>query len=211
MAKTLTVDAVNTLLADYLTSVFQWEAGRVVVETQAGPRPPSGVYATLWWKGQELLQQGMGDFTLPESPEDEGVQSLGNETLCTVQVSVRGPHAYSLASEARYGLEAAERFFDLWRVLGFAGCGPVTDLSGPLGGRIQQRAFFDITFYALFGRPTRWSGSTPHSGPSTTNPCNFPGGSPMPVSPVVCPKDPLSRDLDVSVSISVPSRRSPRI
>lgn len=64
LTKTLTVDAVNTLLADYLTSVFQWEAGRVVVETQAGPRPPSGVYATLWWKGQELLQQGMGDFTL---------------------------------------------------------------------------------------------------------------------------------------------------
>ena len=79
LVKTLTVNAVNTLLADYLTSVFQWEAGRVVVETQAGPRPPSGVYATLWWKGQELLQQGMGDFTLPESPEDEGVQSLGNE------------------------------------------------------------------------------------------------------------------------------------
>ena len=59
LTKTLTVNAVNTLLADYLTSVFQWEAGRVVVETQAGPRPPSGVYATLWWKGQELLQQGM--------------------------------------------------------------------------------------------------------------------------------------------------------
>ena len=75
LTKTLTVDAVNTLLADYLTSVFQWEAGRVVVETQAGPRPPSGVYATLWWKGQELLQQGMGDFTLPESPEDEGVSA----------------------------------------------------------------------------------------------------------------------------------------
>ena len=101
LVKTLTVDAVNTLLADYLTSVFQWEVGRVVVETQAGPRPPSGVYATLWWKGQELLQQGMGDFTLPESPEDEGVQFLGNEALCTVQVSVRGPDAYSLASEAR--------------------------------------------------------------------------------------------------------------
>mgnify|MGYP005902440013 CR=1 FL=1 len=32
LTKTLTVDAVNTLLADYLTSVFQWEAGRVVVE-----------------------------------------------------------------------------------------------------------------------------------------------------------------------------------
>ena len=130
----------------------------MVVETQAGPRPPSGVYATLWWKGQELLQQGMGDFTLPESPEDEGVQSLGNEALCTVQVSVRGPNAYSLASEARYGLEAAERFFDLWRVLGFAGCSPVTDLSAPLGGRIQQRAFFDMTFYALFGwaYPLEW-------------------------------------------------------
>ena len=73
-------------------------------------------------------------------------------------MSVRGPGAYSLASEARYGLEAAERFFDLWRVLGFAGCGPVTDLSVPLGGRIQQRAFFDITFYALFGRayPLEW-------------------------------------------------------
>lgn len=158
LVKTLTVNAVNTLLADYLTSVFQWEAGRVGVETQAGPRPPSGVYATLWWKGQELLQQGMGDFTLPESPEAEGVQSLGNEALCTVQVSVRGPDAYSLASEARYSLEAAERFFDLWRVLGFAGCGPVTDLSGPLGGRIQQRAFFDMTFYALFGRayPLEW-------------------------------------------------------
>ena len=31
LVKTLTVNAVNTLLADYLTSVFQWEAGRVVV------------------------------------------------------------------------------------------------------------------------------------------------------------------------------------
>ncbi len=27
LTKTLTVDTVNTLLADYLTSVFQWEAG----------------------------------------------------------------------------------------------------------------------------------------------------------------------------------------
>ena len=26
LTKTLTVNAVNTLLADYLTSVFQWEA-----------------------------------------------------------------------------------------------------------------------------------------------------------------------------------------
>lgn len=39
LTKTLTVDAVNTLLADYLTSVFQWEAGRVVVETR--PAPPA--------------------------------------------------------------------------------------------------------------------------------------------------------------------------
>ena len=30
LTKTLTLNAVNTLLADYLTSVFQWEAGRVV-------------------------------------------------------------------------------------------------------------------------------------------------------------------------------------
>lgn len=34
----------------------------------------------------------------------------------------------------------------------------MTDLSAPLGGRIQQRAFFDMTFYALFGRayPLEW-------------------------------------------------------
>ena len=29
---------------------FPMGGRRVVVETQAGPRPPSGVYATLWWK-----------------------------------------------------------------------------------------------------------------------------------------------------------------
>lgn len=158
LTKTLTVDAVNTLLADYLTAFFQWDTGRVLVETQAGPRPPSGVYATLWWKSQEVLRQDWGTFTLPESPRDDGIQHLDNESLCIMQITVRGPHAYSLASEARYSLDAAERFFDLWRVLGFAGCGPVTDLSAAFGGRVQQRAFFDLSFYALFGRayPLEW-------------------------------------------------------
>lgn len=158
LAKTLTVDAVNTLLVDYLTAFFQWKSGRVLVETQADARPPSGVYATIWWKEQELLPQNFGSFTPPETEMEEGIQTLDNETLCTVRITLRGPKAYNLASEVRYSLEAAERWFDLWRVLGFSGCSTVTDLSGSYGGRIQQRAFFDLSFYAMFGRtyPLDW-------------------------------------------------------
>lgn len=157
--KTLTIQAVNELLIGYFSRLFGWEGqGRVLIETMARTRPPDGLYMTLWWKNNDLLVQNTGEFIQPEDESEQGTQQLDNESLCTVQVTLRGQDAYSQCCEARYSLESSQRFFDLWKLLGFSGCDPVTDMSGAFGAHVQQRAFFDFHFYACFGRgyPADW-------------------------------------------------------
>jgi len=156
--KILTEEQVNDLLVNFFTSLFEWEDDRVLVETQAGVRPTNGIYMTLWWKSNEMLNQGNGEFIQPDNNENRGAHKLDNESYCTIQITLRGDNAYSLCNEARRALDDPQRFFDLWTILGFAGCDPVQDMSAPFGGKIQQRAFFNFNFYATFGReyPADW-------------------------------------------------------
>lgn len=158
------VDEANALLRSLVMAVLNLPSDHVLIETRARPRPmDNSPYATLYWKEQDVLNQFDGDMdyvgtdALGEGEEPnpdfpDGMETRENPALCTVRITVRGENAYNLCSEIRYALESANRNFDLWTVLGFAGCTSVTDLSAAYGAQTQQRSFIELSFYAPFGR-----------------------------------------------------------
>jgi hypothetical protein len=162
----LTPDDVKKLLVSVFEVVTGLGAGRVIWETEAGPRPPEGLYCSLWWKSFEPLPQNQGDYSDPArnagaSPNGRGAlitQHLRNETWCTVQVSFWGPRAFATAAMAVGALQNDNRNFDLWRILGYGGVEAMQDISLPFRGRVQPRCFFDLSFYACFGAdyPVDW-------------------------------------------------------
>lgn len=149
----LTPQMVNVLLKDYFDSFFGWdpEPNRVLVETQAGTRPPKGLYITLWWRNIEVMRQDPGG-TFSCSPDTGPIESLINLSLCEVQVTFRGPSALESAVNARLSLGSSARAFDLWKLLGYSGTSGIQDLSAYYNGAIQPRSYFNFYFYALFNR-----------------------------------------------------------
>lgn len=157
--KELTIDSVNALFRDYICEFLKLSGDRVLIETRMDRRPIDGLYVTLWWKRQEPLMQVASDADFSYNEETgTATNYLPNETYATLQITCRGPNAYNVCSELRYSLYDPARYFDLFRVIGFGGAGTVEDLSASYGGRIQQRAFIDVSFYCCFGRsyPADW-------------------------------------------------------
>lgn len=148
----LSVDMVNVILIAFIREVTGFPADAVLVETRTGPRPIDlRPYATILWQGQEALPQFDAPFYAP-GDDEAGTEELKNESHCTVRLTIRGDNAYNIASELRYELDRGQRAFDLWNILGFAGVSNVVDLSAVYGGKVQQRTFIDLSFYAAFGR-----------------------------------------------------------
>lgn len=156
----LTMSAINLLLQDVINKVLNWkpEEARVQVETQTGTRPANAPYVTLWWRRVDPLMQTIGTFVMPDDPKDDAVEHLRNESLCEIQITARGPQALAYAAQIRFALESAARQFDLYKVIGFAGCTEIQVFSAPYNGAIQQRAMFNLSFYAMFNRefPADW-------------------------------------------------------
>ena len=171
----LTPNDVKELLVGTLEKITGLPPGRVIRETEAGPRPSSsnagfennGLYCSLWWKTFEPLPQNGGDYS--EAPEHEGlpedydksrpiIQHLRHEAWCEVQVSFWGAGAFEMAVQTVQALQADARWFDLWRVLGFGGVDYIQDVSTAFRGQIQNRCFFTLSFYACFGAdyPADW-------------------------------------------------------
>jgi hypothetical protein len=158
------IDEANALLRSFVMAVLDLPDDHVLIETRMRPRPmDTQPYATLYWKEQELLNQFDADmdYVGTDEPDEDkkpdphfpdGMETRENPAHCTVRITVRGDNAYNLCSELRYALESANRNFDLWTVLGFAGCTSVTDLSAAYGAQTQQRSFIELSFYAPFGR-----------------------------------------------------------
>ena len=162
----LSIDMVNALLRAFVINVTQLPDDYVIIETRTRPRPyDDKPYVTLLWTANELLTQLDGDmeFVQPDPPEEEGEEIRNNTALCTVRITVRGDNAYNRTAEIRYAIDSANRSFDLWNVIGYAGVTNVTDLSAVYGGKVQQRSFIDLSFYAAFGRryPLAWFSSVP--------------------------------------------------
>lgn len=158
-----TKESVSKLLVGVLERITGLGKGRVIIEGEAGPRPSEGLYCTLWWKDATPEPQNDGDFTDdgPECEYDKShplTQHLRNETYCTVQVSFWGKGAFEAALSAVSALQNAQRWFDLWRVLGYGGVDRVQDISAAFRGLLQGRAFFNLSFYACFGAayPADW-------------------------------------------------------
>ena len=163
----LTPENVKQLLVSTLEKITALPPGRVIRETEAGPRPSSGLYCTLWWKTFEPLPQNGGDYA--ENPQYEGqpddydkthpiIQHLRNETWCEVQINFWGAGAFDLAVQTLQALQSDARWFDLWKVLGFGGVDAVQDISTAFRAQIQSRCFFTLSFYACFGGdyPAEW-------------------------------------------------------
>lgn len=181
------INAANALLRHFVMEILGLADNRVLIETKAGPRPSDGsAYCTIYWRDQELLPQFDGDMDWQEVPDEDeypfinGIETRENSALCTVRFSIWGDDAYNLASELRFALDSANRNFDLWTVLGFAGVGNVQDLSSAFGGKIQQRAFVELSFYVRFGRryDLDWFNRVPfainndnHIYPKESEPC----------------------------------------
>lgn len=158
-----TKEHIEKLLVGILERVTGLAKGRVIIEGKDGPRPPDGLYCTLWWKDAIPEPQNEGDFTYdgPECEYDKSppiTQHLRNESYCTVQISFWGAGAFDMALATVAALQNAQRWFDLWRVLGYGGVDRVQDISAAFRGRIQGRSFFNLSFYACFGTsfPADW-------------------------------------------------------
>ena len=159
----LTTQDVKKLLVSVLERITGLEPGRVIWEAGGGPRPPEGLYCSLWWKRFEPLTQNEGAYRDVPDPDtcDKTtpiLQVLRNETWCEVQVSFWGPGAFDMAALVVGRLQNDNRNFDLWHVLGYGGIDAIQDISSAFGGRIQSRCFFNLSFYACFGAeyPVAW-------------------------------------------------------
>lgn len=161
----LTVNEVKKLLVGVLEKTTGLPSGRVIIEGdgETGPRPPGGLYCSLWWHGFEPLPQNQGDYRDAPDPDGTGkaapiIQTLRNETYCTVQVTFWGAKALEMAAATVGELQNDNRNFDLWRVLGYGGIDNIQDISAAFGGHVQGRCFFNLSFYACFGvdYPVEW-------------------------------------------------------
>lgn len=151
---------VRKLLVDVMQRVTALPNGRVLIETKADRRPSEGLYCTLWFKELTPLVQNDGDFEYnTDEPTTELItQTLDHESLCTVQLTMWGDDAYDRVTDAMQALQNAQRQFDLWQILGFAGFDSVQDISVQYGAKIQQRAFVNLHYYACLGKkyPSDW-------------------------------------------------------
>lgn len=133
---------------------------KVLVETRGRPRPyDNGPYVTVYWRMQQLLKQNTLEFVPPpEDDEQDGEERPTNSAYCCIRITVRGDDAYNLCSKLRYEFERGERWFDIFRVLGYSDIPDVYDLSAEYGGKIQQRAVMDFYFYIDFNArfPAPW-------------------------------------------------------
>lgn len=156
-----TPEVVQKLLQEVTCAMTGYDADHVLIETKADRRPQdTKPFASLWFKNAEPLRQDQGDIYIDQDAPDseDGIQVLDNETLFTVQFNFWGRGAYSTALSVVSALQNARRFFDLWRLIGFAGIDAVQDISAVYGAQVQQRAYFNCDFYACFGRkyPVDW-------------------------------------------------------
>jgi hypothetical protein len=145
----ITNASLRALLVQCVQDTLGYPAGRVIVENMSDRRPEDGApYATIWIKRTKFLVQNEGDF---ESTVSGMEQILHNECIITAQFSVYGADAYGETIKLSNAIHSANRWRDLWRVLGYAGQSSVQDISMLFGAKIQQRAFFDVDFYAYMG------------------------------------------------------------
>lgn len=114
------------------------------------------------------------DSSTSDSNASDMLQVLRNESWCEARISFWGPGAFEAAANAAFALQSDARRFDLWRLIGFGGVGPVEHTSAPFRGAVQGRAYFDLSFYACFGAayPAEWFNTAcwnlPRSGHNET-------------------------------------------
>lgn len=160
--KIITEKDVNKVFIDFINLVMGWETeeNRVLIETKTGPRPHQSLYFTLWWRSIYFLKQNEGRIIPPENPDKTlpAVQYLRGEAQCGIYITARGPEAFGAALRVRQALDSAQRWCDLWRILGFGGTDEIHDESAEYNSRIQPRAFFELQFNANFGAeyPVDW-------------------------------------------------------
>lgn len=160
----VSIDSVYAILRAFVCQVLSLPDNYVLIETKTKPRPMDDrPYVTLYWLEQTLLEKNMYYFEQPATPDVDCTENTVNEAYNTMRFTVRGPNAYNLCSELRYAIESHNRFWDLWRLLGFSGVTNVTDLSAVYGGQVQQRSFIDLSFYACLGKsyPLAWFDKCP--------------------------------------------------
>lgn len=121
-----------------------------IVETRSSTRPPEGKYATLYWKQLTPLNSVLSDATHSETETEYFENRLGGY-LCTVQITVIGDGALNTAIELNQFLNSENRQFDLYHLIGISNITEILDLSTVIGGKYQERACFDFSFYVEFG------------------------------------------------------------
>jgi hypothetical protein len=144
----VTPASIRTLLVAAISAMSGIAADRVQIETKNDARPSDGLYATLWFKGSDVLPDYSGDKLIGN--ESTVTETLRGESLCSVQISFWGAGAYDAAVKTQLKFLNNQREFDLWRILGSAGVESVQDLSQQFGGQVQQRAFFEFNYYVCF-------------------------------------------------------------
>ena len=121
--------------------------------------PTSAASAALPAALPPTPQSATAPAPTPASAPAPGLfQALRHESWCEVRISFWGPGAFEAALTAAGALQSDARWFDLWRLIGFGGVGPIEHTSAPFRGRVQGRACFDLSFYACLGAayPAEW-------------------------------------------------------
>lgn len=125
------------------------EPTRVIVESRNDRRPSEGLYISLWWHSNEDLVQNDGEIQVAEDG-DTMTQTLRNESYEKVRIACWGDDAYDMSIKIRGQLQNANRFRDLWKIIGFSECTEIQDVSQSYRASQQQRTHFNFAYYVCY-------------------------------------------------------------
>lgn len=142
----ITPEEVNDVFARVLRENIYDGEDLALIEPYNGPRPRSA-YTTVYLIIAEPEEKEVYEF---EDRPEGFTETMRGTSWCRVRLQFFGEGAFATAIRAKNVLNSNNRLFDLIRATGYGSIGTVQDNSYPYQGRTEERAFFNVDFYANF-------------------------------------------------------------
>lgn len=117
-----------------------------LIEPYNGPRPQVAYATVLLIVAEPELNEV---YRFEDRPEGF-TETLRGTCWCRVRLQFYGEGAFATAIRAKNVLNSNNRLFDLIRAAGYGGVGGVQSIPQPHQGRIEERAYLNVDFYANF-------------------------------------------------------------
>ena len=142
----ITPEEVEDVFARVLRENVYGGRDLALIEPYNGPRPQSA-YATVHLIVAEPERNEVYEF---EDRPEGFTETMRGTSWCQVRLQFFGESAFATAIKAKNVLNSNNRLFDLIRATGYGSIGEVKENSFPYQGRIEDRAYFNVDFYANF-------------------------------------------------------------